>query len=139
MGKQLGSNATVEVSTDGGVTFTKAFRVKKASFTPKNNLIDATDNDSNGWKEQLYGDSHADLSFTCNYDPTDSGQAAVINAKITKTTILLRYRPRGTGASLPQIFGLAQMEETMYDSEHEKTQELVCTGKSTAAWTENLQ
>jgi hypothetical protein len=134
MAKQLGSNATIEVSTDG-LTYTKAFRVKKASADPSNTSVDSTDNDDNGYKSKLYGDQEVPASFTCNYDPSDPGQIIVINAARSKTKIFIRYRSRGTGSGLPQGYGMVVVKKAVADSEHEKVQELSVDCDSDGAWT----
>lgn len=138
MGKSLGSSATIEVSTDN-ITYNRATKVKKASMPVKVNAVDSTDNDDNGWKSNLYGDAQVPISFTLNYDPSDSNQITILNAKRNKTKVYLRYKARGTGAGLDVCSGLAVIEEATVDSEHEKVQELVVSGKSDGTWTETTQ
>lgn len=138
MAKQLGSNATIEASQDG-ITYLKAFRVKKIAADPTNDSIDSTDNDDNGSKSKLYGDQETPAAFTCNYDPTDPGQALILLASRTKQKIFLRYKSRGNGTGLPVNTGVVVVKKAIADSEHEKVQELVVDCDSDGPWAFGLQ
>ena len=98
MAKAAGYGSTVEVSTDGGVTYTAIGGMMDEGFKCKGATLDVTNHDSGVYKEFIAG--RLDLSFDLKgfYDFADAGQTVMQAAMIARTLIKLRYRPVvGTG------------------------------------------
>jgi hypothetical protein len=95
MAEHLGRVATVYVSDDGGSTYNKVGELKDADMTSNQDLHDATSNDDGLYKVDLQGHKKATLSFTCNYDPSDTAQAEIEAAYYASTALLWKFRPLG--------------------------------------------
>lgn len=139
MAKALGSAATLTLSGDSGATYLIPIgRIKSIALPPGVTMVDATDNDSNGTKDFLPGDSKFNLSVTANADSADAGQIAIKNGFAAKTLMYVRYRPRvGTGED--QFIGQAYIEKAQIDSKHEAIQELMFDLQYTGGLTKSPQ
>lgn len=102
MSEFLGRVATVEVSSDGGTTFFEVGEVKDPTFPQNRDLHDATANDDGIDKVDLRGHKQRSLTFTCNFDSSDTGQNMMRAAYDSDTDIRFRYRPEGNVAGKPE-------------------------------------
>ncbi len=123
MAKSLGSNAGIALSVNG-VTYSAIGKIKSITLPPSVNMVDATDNDSGGYKEKLPGDTEFKLSVTANYDNSDVGQIAILDTLDQKTPMYFRYRPKGTSTGEIQYVGSGYASKVSIDSKHESIQEL---------------
>lgn len=64
-----------------------------ATMSLSNELADATDFDSAGWKEQLYAESQVTVSLECLRDEADTAQDALRTAATGKSTIAMIFEP----------------------------------------------
>jgi len=74
MAKLLGRVATLEVSDDGGTTWTKVGRVIEANWNGNRAEIDASDQDDGADSSWLRGRRDTTIDGTLRYDPDDAGQ-----------------------------------------------------------------
>lgn len=114
-----GYKGTVEISTDGGTTYNKVAEVKDIDLQVQQDMIDVTSHDSNGNKEYTPGGSDWSGTISELYIETDAQQAALRNAILNKTSLNLRFRPRGAGAGIGQYTGLFFIKDFKVASHHQ--------------------
>ena len=98
MAEVVGYIAKVAVSTDGGSTYNDVAEVKDPKLTYSVTKADGTTVDDGGFAVKKTVKTEANLSFTCNYDVTDTEQQAIRNAQDNNTSLYWRYRPEGDTA-----------------------------------------
>lgn len=101
-----GFNAKLAVSTDGGSVYNDIGEMRDVTLTVEADEIDATSKDSAGWREFLEGLTQWGGTAEGLWLDVNTGQDAVYNALVAKTTVMLRLRPK-TGAGLDQYIGTA--------------------------------
>lgn len=89
----VGRFGTVEVSDDGGSNYYTVGGLTQGNYNHNQDVVDTTDFDSGGWKENILADSQFSLDFTANYDENDTGQGMLSTAFFAKTTLQWRVRP----------------------------------------------
>ena len=96
MAESLGNTAVIQASIDGGSTYTAIGEVKDSNFDQSQDNHDATSNDNGLYKVEVAGHKQGTLTFTVNYDESDAGQNNLRTAYYAGTTVMFKYRPRGT-------------------------------------------
>ena len=94
----IGYTQTIDVSSDGGTSWTPVGKVKDVDFPNEGDKVDSTTNDDGGYKAESEGLKQRSLSFPCNYDSDDAGQNMIRTADEAGTQLYWRYRPRGNVA-----------------------------------------
>ncbi len=95
MAEKKGSDATLDVSTDG-ISYTDVGGVKDVNDSWTTGTIDSNDYDEPDWDQHVQDRRSVSLSVTCNYDEEDAGQAIIFTAvKGTAAKLYFRYRPGG--------------------------------------------
>lgn len=111
----LGTDSTIEIDDNSGFSSsTEIGDVFGGSFDVSAPSVDTTHNDDNGWVSRLYGNREMTGSFTCRFDPADSGQNEAMGAADGQTLVYLRIRPTGNSAGDDQWHG--QFLITSYSS-----------------------
>jgi predicted secreted protein len=101
-----GRSGKLAVSADG-ITYTALGGVSDVTFSSSRGVIEVTDFDSAGWKENLSGIGTMTLSVSLNYNEDDSGQDIVWTANEAGNPLWIRWRPRGDlvdGVAMQYIF-----------------------------------
>ncbi len=99
MAESLGNTAVIQASSDGGSNYTAIGEVKDSNLDLGQDNHNATSNDDGLWKVEVAGHKQGTLTFTVNYDESDAGQNLLRAAFLAGTTIMFKYRPRGTLAT----------------------------------------
>ena len=140
MAKETGSNTTVEVDDNSGMTSATAIGGLISTDFPRSlNPVDSTCNDSSGVKEYLPGDRDATFSAVARYDPADAGQSELQTAfAASSQTVFLRYRPT-VGAGKPQYVFNALITGCSLPTAHEETIDVTFDFQVTGTITESTQ
>jgi len=105
MSEQLGNSASLQVSSNGGSSYSNVGEMKDTSFDGAQDLHDATSNDDNLWKVDVVGHKKMTINVTCNYDEADAGQIIMRAGYFAGSTLMFKYRPRGsTSTYREQLF-----------------------------------
>lgn len=100
-----------------------------------NGDVDATDFDSAGFKERVYGDTERTISVTVRRDEADAGQDALRAAAVGKTTVAMIFRPTvASGSDQFSFTGYVTSYGVSNDQEAlvEETFEIVSSGTITS-------
>jgi hypothetical protein len=83
----------IDVSTDGGATWTPVGGINDANFAPKSDVLDKTAfNSGSSAKQKFLGMDDGQITLAGDYLAADAGQVALRNAKINKTVIRVRIK-----------------------------------------------
>jgi hypothetical protein len=138
MATNIGRNATVEVSTDGGTTYNTVGKATSNGLSVDVKLADETNNDSAGWEESKAADKSGSCDVKGKYDHANAGQAAAMAANIAGTTVTARMRPAvGTG-EFQWVF-TAFVPSCKVDAATGAVEDFSCTLKSTGAVVKSAQ
>jgi predicted secreted protein len=137
MGKILGTNSTLEISTDGGTVYTEFNCATSIDYSVTVNEVDSTCNDSGGYTENLSGDQSAEISVEGLYD-SGAGQRAFKSASQAGTLAYFRYRPEVAVGELQSIFQ-GRVFDYADSSAHDEAMTISCTVKSSGAIVESNQ
>jgi len=96
MADQKGYEGKLAVSTTDS-SYVDVGGMRECSISIGRALIDTSDWDV-AWSTNLAGRGSLSLSFTHNYDESDTGQDRIRAASEAGTQIWYRYRPMGDGA-----------------------------------------
>jgi len=105
----------------------------------KSDTVDATDHDSAGWHEKLYGNKtwtgQTDHAFVL----ADVSQDALFTALSGATILTIKVYPNGTGSGKPEYTGTALVTDYKYNAPNADIQTLAITLEGTGALTHDLQ
>jgi predicted secreted protein len=104
MAEIIARQCTLEVSDDGGSNYFPVAGCDDVSLSIAHDTIDKTDFDSNGMKENEYGESQYTAAGTFNVDEADSGQTKLHTASQNKTKVKARVRSRTASGAKQWVF-----------------------------------
>lgn len=104
MAEMVARAGTIEISDDGGSTYVALAGVDDNTLSISHDTIDKTDFDSNGYKENEYGETVLTLSASINCDEADAGQTKLHTASQNKTKVKVRYRSRVASGGKQWVF-----------------------------------
>lgn len=87
-------------STDGGSTYTTIAEVTDINVDESAEDIDATSHDSGSYRERIYGMLDVGVTFTINFNPSQSTQTGVRGLLRSKTVGKFRYIAPGGGEQI---------------------------------------
>ena len=135
MSEYLGNNAVIQVSDDGGSTYDTVGEVKDSNLDFSQDNHNATSNDDGLFKVEVAGHKQAVLTFTYNYDESDAGQTTLRTAYLAGTTLMFKYRPRGTLAGYKEALFSANPTAVPISAPTEGVMETAASYTSTGAIT----
>jgi hypothetical protein len=89
---QRGKYFTVFVSDDNGVSYDKIGGRVSGSAPTSTDMIDATNADSEGFKEFITGDTTQSLEFSFHWEEGDLGQELLLSANYTNPKPTYKYK-----------------------------------------------
>lgn len=138
MATTIGRKATLDISDDG-VTYVKVGKLTSIGEAFSTAMADETNNDSDGWTEEMPADSQMTVSASGKDDEADAGQAAAAAASIGKLKKFWRFRPGGTGVGLIEYKFQGHIPDFNVDTETGSVQDLSLTVNSSGVVTRTAQ
>jgi len=140
MAEKKGSAATLDVSTDG-VAYTDVGGAKDISDSWTTGTIDSNDFDEPDYDQHVIDRQNVSLSFTCNYNEADAGQAIIFTAvKGTAAKLYFRYRPGGDDSGTGKELIFQGTVESLDDSSADGSMcEVSCSVTSSGSVTYQTQ
>jgi TP901-1 family phage major tail protein len=104
-----GYNASLEVSTNGGTTYTRVGELRDITLHVEADKIDASSKDSAGWREFLLGMKSWSGTAGGLFVDADVAQDALYAALENGTKVKLRFRPQAATSGKKQWVGDAMI------------------------------
>ena|SRR5579872_1369053 len=101
-----GFNVGVEVSTDGGTTYTVVGGLQGGDLQCKATMLDSTSTQSGGHKEQVKGLDEWTITPSTLFLASDAAQATIYTAFVSGSALFYRFRPK-VATGVPQWIGQA--------------------------------
>jgi len=95
----LGRLGTLEVSNDGGVTYSKLGGLMDATINIGVDELECTSHDSGGAREYVPNYHDITIDFSNHWDDFDVGQSIVLLAMFAKTLFRVRFRLQVTAGA----------------------------------------
>jgi hypothetical protein len=133
----IGRLSKIKVSDDD-VTYNSLGKVTSGTFSISDDVADDTNNDSNGYKEEVLSDQQMTVDFEVKYLVSDTAQAQVITAKTGRTTIYVEAYPQETSGEKKFKF-LANITELSIDTQTSEVITMTGTFQSTGTITTSTQ
>jgi predicted secreted protein len=134
----IGRSATVEVSTDGGTTYSTVGKATSNGIKLSTKIADETNNDSAGWEESKTADKAASVDVKGKYNSANAGQAAVLAAELAGTSLTVRMRPQASAGEFQWVF-TAYVSDASVDASTGAVEDFSCSLKSTGAVVKSAQ
>lgn len=100
-----GQIGVLEISTDGGTTYTPFAEIKDWEIKYMQDLIDASSHDSGGWKAKVPSIADWSATIAALYIYANGPQAGAFDAVTTGAIWRGRFSPRGRGTGKEQYVG----------------------------------
>lgn len=137
MAKRLGNEAKVAVSTDDN-TYNDIGNITSGSFSISIDKADSTDADSSGAKEEVQTNEQMSLDVTARANPSDTGQAALIDEEDDKNQLYYRVRLK-EAAGEPEWKFRGNLNDLGVSFPYSDIQEMTINVTSTGAITRSTQ
>lgn len=97
-----GRLGSLEVSSDGGLTYVRLGLLVDATLNTTTDEIECTSHDSGGVRMYHPNNTEATIDISTRYSDTDTGQSKIIQANFAKTLVRVKFRLQ-TGSGYRQF------------------------------------